>query len=74
MIDQQSALFFLLGWPIFPLDGKWGDFVDYSEFVESMLIFFYYSKSWQMEMMTDGNQERYKSWQMEILRDGNHDR
>ena len=33
MIDQQSALFFFLSRPIFPLGGKWDDLIDYSELV-----------------------------------------
>ena len=41
MIDQQSALSFLLSCPIFPLREKWGDFVDCSEFVQFMILFLF---------------------------------
>ena len=40
MTDQQTALFLLLRQLTFPLSGKWGDFVDYSKFVQSMLLLF----------------------------------
>ena len=49
-LDHQSALFLLLhvSWSFFPLIGKWGDFVDYSEVVHSQfafLCFVLFSKS-----------------------------
>ena len=42
IIDQQNTLFFLLSWPIFPLGGKWGNFVYYVEFVQTTLLYFKY--------------------------------
>ena len=44
MIDQQSALFFLLSWPIFPLNWKWGNFLD-NKFV-ILLNFFLFKKQY----------------------------
>ena len=38
-IDQQSTLFFLVSWPIFPLSEKWSDLVDYREFLHQCCYF-----------------------------------
>ena len=38
-IDQQSTLFLLLSWPTFPLRGKWGDFVHWRKFLQSINYF-----------------------------------
>ena len=39
LIDQQSTLFFLVSWPIFPLSEKWSDLVDYREFLHQCCYF-----------------------------------